>query len=217
MMPFSTSLAPSKVGKTPNSGLGLGWFQSRNGWGQVQGVEPSPLGQGHPYLRKGLDQCAVAASGEQGMANPPVPQPQHPPPHGMGFQGMFLSLKIRFPQSVGCSIDPHTPPHTNPTESGPKTLFRLKIERNQKIHDFRPKKRGGHFLTPPPPPSKPPKSGFQVGGGSHWGMHLLHKIMILQGVKLTIQPHGVGYANSPQKGPKWGGMWCFPPNTPAWL
>ena len=52
----------------------------------------------------------------------------------------------------------------------PETLFRLKIEKNQKIHDFRPKKRGGHFLTPPhphPPPSKPQKSGFQVGGV--WG------------------------------------------------
>ena len=30
--------------------------------------------------------------------------------------------------------------------------------------------------------------------------------MILQGVKLTIQPLGVGYANRP----KMGGMWRFP-------
>ena len=37
----------------------------------------------------------------------------------------------------------------------PETLFRLKIEKNQKIHDFRPKKRGGHFLTPPPTPPAP--------------------------------------------------------------
>ena len=42
-----------------------------------------------------------------------------------------------------------------------------------------------------------------VWGGSgpktHWGMRLLDKIMILQGVKLTIQPLGVGYANRPKK------------------
>ena len=76
---------------------------------------------------------------------------------------------------------------------------------------FDPKKGGvifSTFLTPPPL-----ESGFQVGGilgGSgpktHWGMRLLDKIMILQGVKLTIQPLGVGYANRP----KWGGMWRFP-------
>ena len=88
---------------------------------------------------------------------------------------------------------------------------------------FDPKKGGVIFLdifdppltppTPPTPPSKPEKSGFQVGGvwgGSgpktHWGMRLLDKIMILQGVTLTIQPLGVGYANRP----KWGGMWRFP-------
>ena len=46
---------------------------------------------------------------------------------------------------------------------------------------------------------------LQVGGGglggsrpkTHWVMCLLSKIMILQGVKLTIQPLGVGYANRP--------------------
>ena len=62
-----------------------------------------------------------------------------------------------------------------------------------------------------PPPTPPTllenlkKVGFKWGGlgGSgpktHWGMHLLDKIMILQGVKLTIQPLGVGYANRPKK------------------
>ena len=53
----------------------------------------------------------------------------------------------------------------------------------------------------------------EVRGGSgpktHWGMRFLDKIMILQGVKLTIQPPGVGYANRPKKA-KMGGMWCFP-------
>ena len=52
-------------------------------------------------------------------------------------------------------------------------------------------KQGGvvHFLTP---------------GPDHWGMRLLDKIMNLQGVKLTIQPLGVGYANRPKKAQKGG-------------
>ena len=69
----------------------------------------------------------------------------------------------------------------------------------------------------PPPPSKPQKSGFQVGGvwgGSgpktHWGMCLLDKIMILQGVKLTIQPLGVGYANRPKQAQNGGVCGVFP-------
>ena len=90
-----------------------------------------------------------------------------------------------------------------------------------KIHDFRPKKGGVDFLTPPPapPPSlKTSKKWVSSGrgwGGSgpkaHWGMRLLDKIMILQGVKLIIQPLGVGYANGPKKAQNWGGgMWHFP-------
>ena len=87
---------------------------------------------------------------------------------------------------------------------------------------FHPKKGGSFFdiFDPPhtpPPPSKPQKSGFQVGGGlggsgpkTHWGMCLLNKIMILQGVKLTIQPLGVGYANRPKKA-KMGGYVVFSP------
>ena len=42
------------------------------------------------------------------------------------------------------------------------------------------------------------------GPKTHWGMRLSDKIMILQGVKLTIQPLGVGYANRPKKA-KMGG------------
>ena len=42
--------------------------------------------------------------------------------------------------------------------------------------------------------------------------------MVLQGVKRTIQPLGVGYANSPKKAKMGGGgMWRFPQYTPAWL
>ena len=94
---------------------------------------------------------------------------------------------------------------------------------------FDPKK-GGHFFDifdppPPPPPHPPPQpphpkkwvsSGGGLGGSgpkTHWGMRLLDKIMILQGVKLTIRPLGVGCANKP----KMGGMWRFPLYTPACL
>ena len=82
---------------------------------------------------------------------------------------------------------------------------------------FDPKKgRVIFFETPPPPPpptslktSKKWVSSGGVWGGPdqkpHWGMHLLDKIMILQGVKLRIQPLGVGYANRPKKA-KMGGV-----------
>ena len=84
-------------------------------------------------------------------------------------------------------------------------------------------KKGGviflTFLTPPSPPpslkgSKKWVSSGGVWGGSgpktHWGMRLLRKIMILQGVKLTIQPLGVGYANSPKKAEMGGVCGVFP-------
>ena len=88
-----------------------------------------------------------------------------------------------------------------------------------------PKKAGfifSTFLTPPPHPHPPPSlktskkwvsSGGGLGGSgpkTHWGMCLLDKIMILQGVKLTIQPLGVGYANRPKKA-KMGGYVAFSP------
>ena len=78
---------------------------------------------------------------------------------------------------------------------------------------FDPKKGGSIFDHPPhpPPPTHPTSlktskkwvsSGGCLGGSepkTHWGMRLLDEIMILQGVKLTIQPLGVGYANRPKK------------------
>ena len=103
-----------------------------------------------------------------------------------------------------------------------KHFFGSKSKKNQKIHDFRPKKRGGSFFDPHPTPPTPPlpqnlkKVGFKWGGlgqsgpKTHWGMRLLDKIMILQGVKLTIQPLGVGYANSP-KNAKIRGYVAFSP------
>ena len=89
---------------------------------------------------------------------------------------------------------------------------------------FDPKKGGvifWTFLTPPPPPPPPSLKGSKKwvssGGGlgrsgpkTHWGMRLLDKIVILQGVKLTIQPRGVGYANRPKMA-KMGGYVAFSP------
>ena len=74
------------------------------------------------------------------------------------------------------------------------------------------------ILTPPHLPQNPKKGGFKWGGGgvggsgpkTHWGVGLLDKMRILQGVKPTIQPLEVGYANSPKKAQNGGGMWRFP-------
>ena len=68
---------------------------------------------------------------------------------------------------------------------------------------FDPKKRGGHFFDIfDPPPLKSSKKWVSTGGGSgpkaHWGMRLWDNIMILQKVKLTIRPLGVGYSNRPK-------------------
>ena len=129
---------------------------------------------------------------------------------------------------INCMSARPTPPHTNPMELGPGTTFlarnRKKIKR---IMILDPKKGGVSFFSifltpPPPPPSKPQNNAFQVGGGvggskpkTQWG--LLDKIMILQGVKQTIQPLEVGYTNSPKKAQK-GGYVAFPPiYAPAWL
>ena len=73
---------------------------------------------------------------------------------------------------------------------------------------FDPKKRGGSIFdpSPPHPPQNLKKVGFKWGGSwggsgpkTHWGMRLLDKTMISRGVKLTILPLGVGYANRPKK------------------
>ena len=94
-----------------------------------------------------------------------------------------------------------------------KQFFGSKSKKKQKIHDFRPKKKGGSFLstfwTPPHPPPTSLKtskkwvsSGGVLGGcgpKTHWGMRLLDKLMILQGVTLKTQPLGVGYANRPKE------------------
>ena len=60
---------------------------------------------------------------------------------------------------------------------------------------------------------------FKWGGGSgqcgpktHWGVLLLDKVMILQGVKPTNQPLGIGYANRPKKAQN-GCVWRFCTHT----
>ena len=83
-------------------------------------------------------------------------------------------------------------------------------------------------MTPPPHPPHPPpppppllenlkKVGFKWGGSrgvrtknSLGDAFIGQKILILQGVKLTIQPLGVGYANRPKKA-KMGGYVAFSP------
>ena len=94
------------------------------------------------------------------------------------------------------------------------------------------KKRGVFdiFDDPPNPPphtslktsKKWVSSGGGVGGGGPdqkliGGCVDLDKIMILQGVKVTIQPFGVGYANRPKKAQNGGVCGVFPIYTPASL
>ena len=102
-----------------------------------------------------------------------------------------------------------------------KHFFGSKSNKTKRFMILVPRKGGGRFLTPPHPlPQNLKKVGFKWGGVSggsgpktHWTICFLGKIMILQGVKRTIQPLGVGYANRP----KMGGMWRFSLYTPAWL
>ena len=54
--------------------------------------------------------------------------------------------------------------YTKPIEWDPETGFWLKIEKNQKIRDFQPPKKGAHFCEHPPQPPTPSKAGFQGRG-----------------------------------------------------
>ena len=108
-----------------------------------------------------------------------------------------------------------------------KHLFGSKLKKTKRFMIFDPKKGRvmfSIFLTPPHPPPRPPplpqnlkKVGFKWGGSgggsgakTHWGIRLLDKIMILQGVKLIIQPLGVECANMPKKAQN-GGYVVFSP------
>ena len=56
-----------------------------------------------------------------------------------------------------------------------------------------------------------------MGPKTHRGMRLLDKIMILQRVKPTNQPLGVGYANRPKKAQNGGYVAFSHIYGPAWL
>ena len=108
-------------------------------------------------------------------------------------------------------------------ESGPRNTFSAQNKKKTKsFMIFDPKKGGVHFfdifdLPPPPPPLnslKSSKKWVSSGGGlggsgpkTHWGLRLLDRTVILQGVKLTIQPLGGIGPKRPKRG---GGMWRFP-------
>ena len=87
--------------------------------------------------------------------------------HGVPEVAKTAHIAKMAKKCINCISARPTPPHTNPIDRDPETLFRLKIEKNQKIRDFRPKKKGVHFLTPPNPPPLPEnlkKVGFKWGG-----------------------------------------------------
>ena len=108
---------------------------------------------------------------------------------------------------------PHSAPYKPHGVRTQKTFFGSKSKKTKSFVIFDPK-NGDQFFSPTSNlPRHLKKVGFKwgwgLGGGgsgpkTHWGMCLLDKIMILQGVKPTIQPCGVGYANRPKKAPKWG-------------
>ena len=65
----------------------------------------------------------------------------------------------------------HSAPYKPHGVGTQKKIFGSTSKKNPKIHHFRLKHKGGHFLTPPPPTNHPrppvpqaPKSGFQVEG-----------------------------------------------------
>ena len=66
-------------------------------------------------------------------------------------------------KGMNCINARPTPPHTNSMESGPGNTFSAQNpKKNQKIHDFRPKKRAGSFFDPPPHlPQNFQKVGFK--------------------------------------------------------
>ena len=102
-------------------------------------------------------------------------------------------------------------------ELGPGNTFSAQNPKKPKRFLIFDRKKGGLDFPPPPTSLKTSKKWVSSGGGpggsgpkTHPGMRLLDKIMILQGVKSTIQPLGVGYADRPKKAQN-GGYVAFPP------
>ena len=76
--------------------------------------------------------------------------------HGVTEVAKTANIAKMAEKGINCTSARPTPPHTNPMESGPGNTFSAQNQKNQKILDFRPKKRGGLFLDifdPPPHPS----------------------------------------------------------------
>ena len=72
-----------------------------------------------------------------------------------------------------------------------------------------PGPNSGYPQSPPPPPIWPLASeDLTVFTVDSWGMRSLDKIMILQGVKLTILPLGVGHTNRPKSAQNGGVMYA---------
>ena len=102
-------------------------------------------------------------------------------------------------------------PHTNPMESGSGNTFSAQNRKKTKRFMISDTKKGDHFFDPAPPP--PQKMGFKWGSGQtkhSLGDGFLDKMIILQGVKPTIQRFGVGYANRPKKAQNGGLCGIFP-------
>ena len=110
----------------------------------------------------------------------------------------------------------HSAPHKPHGVRTRKHFFGSKSKKTKRFMIVDPKKGGSIFALPPTSLKSSKKVGFKWGGSggsgpkTNWGMHLLDKIMILQGVKLTIPPLGVGYANRPKKAQN-GGYVAFSP------
>ena len=143
--------------------------------------------------------------------------------HGVTEVAKTANVPKMGKKCISCINARPTPPHINPMGAGPGNTFSAENKKNHKIHDFRPKKRGGWSFSDTNPPPTPPslksskKVGFKWGEGilgvrtkTHWGMCLFDKIMILQGVKLTAQPLGVGYTNKPKNAQNGGVCGVFP-------
>ena len=84
--------------------------------------------------------------------------PTHTPQsgyHGVTEVAKTANIPKMAEKGMNCISARPTPPHTNPMESGPGNTFSAQNRKTQKIHDFRPKKRGGHFFDffDPPPTS----------------------------------------------------------------
>ena len=146
--------------------------------------------------------------------------PTHTPQsgyHGVTEVAKTANIAKMAGKCIHCMSARPTPLIQTPWSWDPEIPFRLKIgKKTKRFMIFDAKKRGGSSFDPPPS-LKSSKKWVSIRGGlggsgpkTHWGMCLLDKIMILQGVQLTIQPLGVGYANRPKKAQN-GGYVAFSP------